>query len=470
MDSQVDDKFESQVTAHLKPFSSSDQVARTPKEWQQLYDELESVDLEPRGIRIHNILRNPSVPKLYEMALRHESGTAVTSTGALVCTSGKHTGRSPQDKRIVKEPSSENEVWWGPINFPLSDHSFMINRERAIDYLNTRERLFVVDGYVGWVPAHQLKVRVICARAYHALFISNMMIRPTDEQLLDFGEPDIVIYNAGQFPANRYTEGVSSSTSVCLSLARREMVILGTEYAGEMKKGIFTFMHFFMPKQGILSLHSSANVGSQGDVSLFFGLSGTGKTTLSADPKRGLVGDDMHCWYDKGVFNMEGGCYAKAIDLDPKQEPDIFNAIRFGAVLENVVYDEHTRVVDYHNISITENTRTAYPIEFIPNAVIPCVASHPKNVILLTCDAFGVLPPVAKLTPEQAAYHFITGYTAKIAGTEVGITEPVCTFSPAFSAPFLVFHPNVYADMLIEKVKTHKVHCWLVNTGWSGGG
>ncbi|KAL6046856.1 Protein kinase C-like 1 [Balamuthia mandrillaris] len=359
----------------------------------------------------------------------------------------------------------------------------MINRERAIDYLNTRERLYVIDGYAGWVEKYRLKVRVICARAYHALFMKNMLIRPTPEQLAEFGEPDFVIYNAGQFPANRYTKGMTSSTSVAINFKRMEAVILGTEYAGEMKKGIFTVMHYIMPLRGVLSLHSSCNEGlpssnnneeedgRNGDVSLFFGLSGTGKTTLSADPRRKLIGDDEHVWYEDGIFNIEGGCYAKAIGLDPAQEPEIFQAVRFGAVLENVVFDERTREVDYNDASITENTRTAYPIEFIPNAKIPCLSvGHPRNIIMLCCDAFGVLPPVSRLTPEQASYYFISGYTAKVAGTEQGITEPQVAFSPGFGAAFLVWHPAKYAEMLAERVKRHGTYCWLVSTGWTAGG
>jgi ATP-dependent phosphoenolpyruvate carboxykinase len=297
----------------------------------------------------------------------------------------------------------------------------------------------------------------------------NMLIRPTTEELAAFGEPDFTIYNAGEFPSNRYTTGMTSTTSVAVSFKRREMVILGTQYAGEMKKGIFTVMHYLMPKRGVLSLHSSANEGPGGDVSLFFGLSGTGKTTLSADPHRALIGDDEHCWTDNGVFNIEGGCYAKCIDLSAEKEPEIFNAIRFGSVLENVVFDPAARIVDYANSSMTENTRCAYPIDFIPNAKIPCVGSHPSNIIMLTCDAFGVLPPVSKLTPEQAMYHFISGYTAKIAGTEEGVTEPQATFSSCFGAPFLVWHPVKYASMLAEKMKGHKADAWLINTGWNGG-
>jgi phosphoenolpyruvate carboxykinase (ATP) len=298
----------------------------------------------------------------------------------------------------------------------------------------------------------------------------NMLIRPTDLELETFGEPDFVIYNAGGFPANRYTTGMTSRTSVDLSLERKEVVLLGTEYAGEMKKAVFTFMNYFLPGKGILSMHCSATCDrTNGSSSVLFGLSGTGKTTLSADPKRNLIGDDEHGWSDSGVFNIEGGCYAKAVYLTRESEPEIFEALRFGAVLENVVYDKSHHHVDFNDTSITQNTRGAYPIEYMKNAKIPCVAGHPTDVIFLTCDAFGVLPPVSKLTPEQAMYYFISGYTAKVAGTEVGISEPEATFSPCFGGPFLVWHPGVYARLLADKIRKHHANVWLVNTGWSGG-
>ncbi|KAJ3206001.1 Protein kinase C-like 1 [Dinochytrium kinnereticum] len=415
------------------------------------------------------IIRNASIPVLYEEALSHEVGTGLTSSGALALDSGAKKGRSPKDKRIVDEPDSTNNIWWGPVNIKMNENSFMVNRERAIDYLNTRSRLYVFDGFAGWDPKYRIKVRVICARAYHALFMRNMLIRPTDEELASFGEPDFTIFNAGEFPANRFTTGMTSTTSVAVNFARREMIILGTQYAGEMKKGIFTVMHYLMPKAGVLSLHSSANEGPAGDVSLFFGLSGTGKTTLSADPHRFLIGDDEHCWSDDGVFNIEGGCYAKCIDLSAEKEPEIFNAIRFGSVVENVVINPATRVIDFADATLTENTRCAYPIDYIPNAKIPCLGGHPKNIILLTCDAFGVLPPVSKLTPSQVSYHFISGYTAKIAGTEDGVTEPSATFSTCFGAPFLVWHPTKYASMLADKMAHHQASAWLINTGWNGG-
>ncbi|KAJ9293933.1 hypothetical protein DTO271G3_7309 [Paecilomyces variotii] len=476
------------------------------------------------------IIANPSVAALYEDALVYETGSAITSSGALTAYSGAKTGRSPSDKRIVREPSSEKDVWWGPVNKPMSPDmtsfvklsikerceewaglpqitvlckyhlSFLetfplnswalifhcatprpfasailpvwrINRERAVDYLNTRNRIYVIDGFAGWDERYRINVRVVCARAYHALFMRNMLIRPTKEELEHF-HPDYVIYNAGSFPANRFTEGMTSATSVAINFAEKEMVILGTEYAGEMKKGVFTVLFYEMPvKHNVLTLHSSANQGPNGDVTVFFGLSGTGKTTLSADPKRALIGDDEHCWTDTGVFNIEGGCYAKCIGLSAEKEPDIFNAIRFGSVLENVVFDPTTRVVDYDDATLTENTRCAYPIEYIHNALIPCVSKkHPSNIILLTCDARGVLPPISKLTTEQTMFHFISGYTSKMAGTEDGVTEPQATFSSCFAQPFLALHPMRYARMLADKISEHKANAWLLNTGWVGAG
>ncbi|HRV94637.1 MAG TPA: phosphoenolpyruvate carboxykinase (ATP) [Anaerolineae bacterium] len=429
----------------------------------------DSFTLKQYGIDVTTIVRNARPPVLYQEALAYEPEAAIADSGAIMVRSGEKTGRSPTEKRIVEEPASKDNIWWGKINIPIDTHTFEINRERAIDYLNTLGRLYVVDGYGGWDPKARIKVRIVCTRPYHALFMWNMLIRPTDEQLAEFGDPDYVVFNAGQFPANRYTTGMTSKTSVNLSFEKQEFVILGTEYAGEMKKGIFTVMNYIMPERGILSMHCSANEGEDGDVSLFFGLSGTGKTTLSADQRRQLIGDDEHCWTDDGVFNIEGGCYAKAIDLSAEKEPEIFGAIRFGTVLENVVYNEETHEVDYHDTSITQNTRASYPIEFIPNAKIPCVGGHPKNIILLTADAFGVLPPVSKLSPEQAMYHFISGYTAKVAGTEVGVTDPEATFSACFGAAFIVWHPSKYAEMLAEKMEQHGAKAWLVNTGWTGG-
>ncbi|MDR9365584.1 MAG: phosphoenolpyruvate carboxykinase (ATP) [Balneolaceae bacterium] len=428
------------------------------------------MDLSKHDIKVKNIIRNPSPSRFYEEAIKHDPGSAITNKGALVVRSGERTGRSPADKRVITTEGIKEDIWWGDINIPLDEHTFEINHQRATDYLNTRERLYVLDGFAGWDPEYQLKVRIIAERPYHGLFMQNMLIRPTKEQLENFGEPDFVIYNAGKFPANRFTEGMTSDASVDVNFDRKEMVILGSEYAGEMKKGIFTVMNYLMPKQNVLSMHCSANEGdSPEDVALFFGLSGTGKTTLSADSSRKLIGDDEHCWSDKGVFNIEGGCYAKTIDLSEEKEPEIYNAIKFGTVLENVVYDPDTREVDYEDTSITVNTRASYPIDYISNAKIPCEAGHPRNVIFLTYDAFGVLPPVSKLTPEQAMYHFISGYTAKVAGTEVGVTEPKAAFSACFGAAFLAWPPAKYAELLADKMRKHDAKAWLVNTGITGG-
>jgi phosphoenolpyruvate carboxykinase (ATP) len=428
-------------------------------------------NLQSHGISVEDVRRNLPPAKLYAEAIRDDADSAIADSGALIAYSGAKTGRSPQDKRVVRTADSETDVWWGPVNVPIDDATFQINLERAKDYLNTKKKLYCVDAFAGWDPQHRVKVRVICSRPYHALFMHTMLIRPTADELADFGEPDGTIYNAGEFPANQRVPGMTSKTSIDLSLESREMVILGTEYAGEMKKGVFTFLNYFAPKRDILSMHCSATADRDTErSSLMFGLSGTGKTTLSADPKRLLIGDDEHCWSDTGIFNIEGGCYAKAIDLTPESEPEIFQALRFGAVLENVVYAQETHRVDFTDTSITQNTRGAYPIEFIRNAKIPCVAGHPSDIIFLTCDAFGILPPVSRLSPAQAMYHFISGYTAKVAGTEMGVTEPQATFSPCFGGPFLVWHPMKYAGILSEKIERHRSNVWLVNTGWSGGG
>jgi phosphoenolpyruvate carboxykinase (ATP) len=354
---------------------------------------------------------------------------------------------------------------------PLEERSWRMNKERVIKYLNAKSHLYVVDGYAGWDPRYRIKVRVICCRAYHALFMQNMLIRPSEEELeRDFKDgADFTILNAGEYPADDSVYGVNSTTSISLNYDSGEVAILGTQYAGEMKKGVFTIMHHLMPQKGVLSLHSSANEGENGDVTLLFGLSGTGKTTLSTDPKRKLIGDDEHGWSDDGVFNIEGGCYAKCVGLTEEKEPEIWNAVRFGSVLENVDYDPQTRIVDFNTTSITENTRACYPLEYIPGAKIPAVGAHPRNLIFLTCDAFGVLPPVSKLTPEQAQYHFLSGYTSKTPGTEVGVTEPTATFSSCFGEAFLSHHPKVYSDMLAEKMKLHGTTAWLINTGWVGG-
>merc|ERR1712241_239880 len=432
------------------------------------------------GLDVDEIYYNSPAGVLYEQALLHEKGSAIVSTGALAVKSGKKTGRSPLDKRIVFEGSTADDVWWGKVNVKLDIKSFLTNRERAVDYLNTRKRLYVVDGFGGWEEEFRVPVRVITSRAYHALFMQNMLVAPTDAEMDEFYKTKpFVIFNAGVFPCNRQTEGMTSSTSIAVSFERKEMVILGTQYAGEMKKGVFTVMNYLMPlmpKRDLppadraLPLHASANIGPDNDVSIFFGLSGTGKTTLSADPKRDLIGDDEHVWHTKGVFNIEGGCYAKCIGLTREKEPEILDAIRFGAVLENVVHDESTGKVDFDDISLTENTRVSYPLQFIPNARIPAKVDYqPQQIIFLTCDAFGVLPPISKLTPEQVMYHFISGYTAKVAGTEEGVKEPEATFSACFGAPFLVWHPFVYAEMLAAKLDKYGASAYLVNTGWVGG-
>merc|ERR1719486_344899 len=467
-------------TAELKGFTEAEIQAALSMEIGSLgthgldvMDQVNELELD-----VEEIFYNSPVGVLYEEALKTEKGSAIVSSGALAVKSGKKMGRSPLDKRVVFEEASADDIWWGKVNVKMKIDSFLTNRERAVDYLNTCKKLYIIDGYAGWEESYRLPVRVITSRAYHALFMKNMLVVPTEEELKNFGDP-FVIFNAGCFPCNRQTEGMTSSTSVSVSFKRREMVILGTQYAGEMKKGAFTVMNYLMPlmpKRDLppadraLPLHASANIGPDNDVSIFFGLSGTGKTTLSADPKRELIGDDEHVWHPSGVFNMEGGCYAKTIGLTREKEPEIFDAIRFGSVLENVIYDESTGEVDYDDVSLTENTRVAYPLKFIPNARLPAmVKHHPKQIIFLTCDAFGIMPPISKLSPEQVMYHFISGYTAKVAGTEEGVVEPEATFSACFGAPFMVWHPYVYAEMLAAKLEKFDCPAYLVNTGWVGG-
>jgi phosphoenolpyruvate carboxykinase (ATP) len=426
------------------------------------------------GRKVIMVYHNLPPARYYEFAI-HEPGTVISHTGALCSYSGAKTGRCPKDKRVVYDENSPSskKIWWhnnnNSPNYKMDPESFIINRETALNYLNTRDRLFVVDAFAGWSKNHRIKVRLICERAYHALFIHNMLVRPTKEELVGF-EPDFIIYNAGNFPSNRYSTYMTSSTSIDISLERKEVVILGTQYAGEMKKGIFSIMYYLMTLQNVLTLHSSVNVERKtNNTTIFFGLSGTGKTTLSADPNRCLIGDDEHCWTKDGLFNIEGGCYAKCINLDKEKEPEIYNAIRFGSILENVEVDPSTREVDFTNTSYTMNTRASYPIEYIKNAIIPCVSGHPNNIIFLTFDAFGVLPLVSKLNTEQALYHFISGYTAKIAGTEVGVKEPQATYSACYGLPFLLCHPLDYSYMLADKIKKHNVNVWLINTGWIMG-
>tara|TARA_B100001121_G_scaffold291968_3_gene293199 strand:- start:652 stop:2346 length:1695 start_codon:yes stop_codon:yes gene_type:complete len=420
--------------------------------------------------KVINIHYNLNVPEYYEHSLK-DGDTKISSSGALISYSGKKTGRSPTDKRLVYS-EKYNKYFWLNNNSPninMSQKDFTINRETAICYLNNLDNVYVFDGYAGWDENYRIKVRVISSRPYHCMFMHNMLIRPTSSDLVDYGEPDYVIYNAGCFPCNRFTGNMTSSTTIDLNFDSKEIVILGTQYAGEMKKAIFSVMNFLMPLNGHLSLHSSCNTSLNNDnVCLFFGLSGTGKTTLSTSGNRKLIGDDEHVWTDKGVFNIEGGCYAKVINLNKDKEPEIFNAIRFGALLENTVVD-NKRDIDFNDSFYTQNTRVSYPIDYIENSIIPCVTCHPSNIILLTCDAFGVLPPISKLTKEQAMYHFINGYTAKVAGTEDGVNKPKATFSACYGEAFVVWHPMKYATLLSEKMEKHHVNCYLVNTGWVGG-
>lgn len=426
--------------------------------------------LSALGIFNESIIANVSSSQWVELALAKDPDATLSNRDALMVYSGAKTGRSPKDKRIVLDPTTKDHIDWGKVNIPIDATAFEQTKQIVIDFFNQAKQVYVVDGFAIWDKDRRLKIRVICTRAYHALFMYNMMIRPTHEELVNFGQPDYIIYNAGEANADPNIKGISSNTSIQLSFEHKEVLILGTEYAGEMKKAVFSLLNYLMPLEKTMSMHCSANESANGEVSLFFGLSGTGKTTLSADVHRKLIGDDEHIWSEKGVANIEGGCYAKAIHLDPIKEPEIYSAIKKGTVLENVVYDPKTLAVDFDNDTITENTRAAYPIDYIPNAKIPCIGNHPNHIIFLTCDAFGVLPPISKLTADQAQYHFISGYTAKVAGTEMGVTEPVATFSACFGAAFMVWKPKVYAQLLADKIQQHKTDVWLINTGWIGGG
>ena len=417
--------------------------------------------------------RNLSVESLVDDIISNEEGI-LASTGAAMVDTGKYTGRSPKDKYIVDENSSSDNIWWGNVNQKISEEIFDDLYSEVIDFYNSSQsKTYLFDGFAGADSDYALSVRFLVKKAWQAHFVHNMFIRPKNGQLKNF-TPDFTIINASDVKNLNYEKhGMNSETFIIFHLGKKIAIIGGTEYGGEMKKGIFSIMHYILPLKGVLSMHCSANVDYDGTNSaLFFGLSGTGKTTLSTDSKRPLIGDDEHGWSDNGIFNFEGGCYAKAINLDPDTEPDIYNAIKPGALLENVVYDEHTKVVDYYDGSKTENTRVSYPINFIENSVFaqgnPSVADHPEKIIFLTCDAYGILPPVAKLDPEQAMYHFISGYTAKVAGTERGITEPTATFSPCFGGPFLTLHPLKYAELLREKMNEFEVPAYLVNTGWIG--
>ncbi|MBP1934642.1 phosphoenolpyruvate carboxykinase (ATP) [Ammoniphilus resinae] len=408
---------------------------------------------------------NLSVPQLVEASVNR--GEAIlTDKGALSAETGKYTGRSPKDKFIVNEPSVQGKIAWGPVNQPMDISKFDKLYEDVLAYLEQKE-LYVFDGFAGAATEYRLPIRIINEYAWHNLFVRQLFVRPNTNELENL-QPEFTVITVPGFEAKPEVHGTNSETFIIVSFERKVVLIGGTKYAGEMKKSIFSVMNYILPESGVLSMHCSANVGEKGDVALFFGLSGTGKTTLSTDPNRGLIGDDEHGWSEEGVFNIEGGCYAKCINLSEEKEPQIWNAIRFGSVLENVVIDD-SRKADYDSAELTENTRVAYPVDFIPGAVIPGVAGHPKVIVFLTADAFGVLPPISKLTKEQAMYHFLSGYTSKLAGTERGVTEPEATFSTCFGSPFLPLNPSVYAEMLGEKITDHQAKVYLVNTGWSGG-
>ncbi|MCZ2257700.1 phosphoenolpyruvate carboxykinase (ATP) [Sporosarcina sp. G11-34] len=408
-----------------------------------------------------------SVPQLVEMSISRGEAL-LTADGAVVAQTGKYTGRSPDDRFIVEEESSKDNIDWGNVNRPISSEVFNSLYNKVMDHLKTKDGLYVFKGFAGADPASRLSIQVVNEFAWHNLFVHQLFIRPSEEELNEH-EAQFTIVSAPSFKANPTIDGTNSEAFVIVSMEKRIILIGGTEYAGEMKKSIFSIMNYLLPEKGILPMHCSANVGTDGDVALFFGLSGTGKTTLSADADRKLVGDDEHGWSDNGVFNIEGGCYAKCINLSAEKEPEIFGAIRFGSVLENVAINPETRTPDYDDGSLTENTRAAYPIQAIDNIVDPSVAGHPKTIVFLTADAFGVLPPISILTKEQAMYHFLSGFTSKLAGTERGITSPEATFSTCFGSPFLPLHATVYAEMLGKKIDEHDAQVFLVNTGWTGG-
>ena len=422
--------------------------------------------LKKIGLRnLGNVFRNISVPTLTEMAVARGEGY-LARNGALVVDTGKYTGRSPKDKFTVDQYPSTKDIWWGPINQKISvenwDHIF----EKVKSYLQYKD-IFVFDGFVGRDPRYKLPVRVISEQAWHSLFCQTLLVRPTSEELKNH-KTQFTVIDVGRFHGSGAAEGLRKENFTLVNFEKQLVLVGGSEYAGEMKKSAFFLMNYLLPQKNVFPMHCSANAGAKGDTSLFFGLSGTGKTTLSADSRRRLIGDDEHGWSDKGIFNFEGGCYAKTVDLSRDKEPEIWDAIRFGSVLENVYVDHATREIDYTDIRYTENTRATYPVDYIENCVLSGMGSHPKNVFFLTFDAFGVLPPIGKLSPEQAMYHFLSGYTAKVAGTEAGIDEPEATFSTCFGAPFLAWHPNRYAELLREKIKKHKSQVWLINTGLNG--
>ncbi|HEY7193383.1 MAG TPA: phosphoenolpyruvate carboxykinase (ATP) [Gemmatimonadales bacterium] len=413
------------------------------------------------------VYRNLTPSQLYEHALRRREGVVVGS-GPFCAVTSPHTGRSPNDKFLVDEPESTQRIWWGKVNQPITANKFDRLKADVEAHLAAQE-LFVRDVYAGADPSFRLPIRFFSPNAWHTLFVYNMFLRPADGELGRF-EPEFEVLHAPEFQADPAVHGTKSGTFIIASFAQRTILIGGTRYAGELKKSIFTLLNYLLPLRGVLPMHCSANVGKQGDCALFFGLSGTGKTTLSADPERRLIGDDEHGWSDNGIFNFEGGCYAKVIKLSRDGEPEIFATTEmFGTVLENVDVNPESGTVDLNSSRITENTRASYPIHYIPNHVPEGMAGHPRNIVFLTCDAFGVMPPIAKLTPDQAMYHFLSGYTAKVAGTERGVTEPKETFSACFGAPFLPLPPAVYAKMLGERIARHNVRCWLVNTGWTSG-
>ncbi len=410
---------------------------------------------------------NQSAPVLIETALKRGEGK-LAANGALLVTTGSRTGRSPKDRFIVEEPSSRNKIAWGPVNAPMSEEQFERLRKKVVAYLRERD-LFVEDLFAGQDPDYRMPLRLVTEQAWGALFGRTLFVRPQSEEEIKNHRPEFTILHAPLLQADPQADGTRSEVFVAIHLGKKLILIAGTQYGGEIKKSIFSVMNYQLPQRGVFPMHCSSNVGERGDAALFFGLSGTGKTSLSADPDRKLIGDDEHGWSDNGVFNFEGGCYAKTIRLSEEKEPQIYHAIRFGSIAENVVYDEHTRIIDYDSDKITENTRVTYPLEYIDNALIPGIGGHPKNIMFLTADAFGVLPPISKLTPEMAMYHFISGYTSKVAGTEAGITEPQTTFSECFGSPFMPLPAIEYARMLADRMEHHAADVWLVNTGWTAG-
>jgi phosphoenolpyruvate carboxykinase (ATP) len=422
--------------------------------------------LDREGIRTDRAKWNLSAAALYEEAVRKQEGS-IAAEGPIVCRTGQHTGRSPNDKFVVREPSSEAQIAWGKVNRPIEQGHWDTLHNDFLKSLTDKE-LYVLDCYAGADPAYRLPVRIITEYAWHSLFCRNLFI--DDPAAAVAQAPEFTVIDSPNFKADPKKHGTRTECVIALNFAKRLVLIGGTSYAGEMKKSIFSVLNYILPLKDVLSMHCSANIGAAGDVALFFGLSGTGKTTLSSDPDRQLIGDDEHGWSDRGVFNFEGGCYAKTIKLSAEAEPQIYATTRrFGTVLENVVFDPDTRALNLDDGRHTENTRAAYPISFIDNAVSSGIGGHPKNIVMLTADAFGVLPPIARLTPQGAMYHFLSGYTAKVAGTEKGVTEPSATFSTCFGAPFLPLAPGFYARMLGEKIAQHQARVWLVNTGWSGG-